>query len=112
MLKVNFLSDFLKFRKFIGVNGALIAVETQAKVMQKYVKVLFNNYGKEYDLVHSHGCFPYTFRILKKGIKLKKPIVISAHQTHYDTDSSFIFSKQISLFFKIYIIRYYKHGDV
>ena len=112
MLNVNFLSEFFKFRKFIGINGALVATMTQAYEMQKYVKVLFNNHGKDYDLIHSHGCFPLTFQIVKKAIKLKKPIVMSAHQTHYDIDNAYIFSKQISQLFKVYLKRYYRYGDI
>ncbi len=112
MLRVNFLSDFMQFRKFTGINGALIATMTQANVMQKYVKVLFNEFGKNYDLIHSHGCFPYTSRLLKRGVKLKKPVIISAHSTHYDTYNSFLFSKQISQIFKLYLIGYYNLGDV
>ena len=112
MLKVNFLSEFFKFRKILGANGALTATMTQADEMQNYVKVIFNSYGNGYDLIHSHGCFPLTFRIVKKAIKLKKPIVISAHQTHYDTDNGLVFSKQLSQFFKIYLMRYYKFGDM
>ena len=112
MLNVNFLSEFFKFRKFIGINGALVATMTQAHEMQKYVKVLFNNHGKDYDLIHSHGCFPLTFQIVKKAIKLKKPIVMSAHQTHYDIDNAYIFSKQISQLFKVYLKRYYRYGDI
>ena len=112
MLKVNFLSEFYLFRKFVGVNGALVATMTQADKIKKYAKVVFNYYGKDYDLVHSHGCFPITFHLMKKAIKLKKPIVISAHQTHHDTDNAFLFSKQISALFKLYITRYYKFGDI
>lgn len=112
MLNVNFLSEFFKFRKFIGINGALVATMTQAYEMQKYVKVLINNHGKDYDIVHSHGCFPLTFQIVKKAIKLKKPIVMSAHQTHYDIDNAYIFSKQISQLFKVYLKRYYRYGDI
>jgi 1,2-diacylglycerol-3-alpha-glucose alpha-1,2-glucosyltransferase len=112
MLNVNFLSEFYKFRKFIGINGALVATMTQAYEMQKYVKVLFNNHGKDYDIIHSHGCFPLTFQIVKKAIKLKKPIVMSAHQTHYDIDNVYIFSKQISQLFKVYLKRYYRYGDI
>lgn len=112
MLNVNFLSEFFKFRKFIGINGALVATMTQAYEMQKYVKVLFNNHGKDYDIIHSHGCFPLTFQIVKKAIKLKKPIVMSAHQTHYDIDNAYIFSKQISQLFKVYLKRYYRYGDI
>ena len=108
MLKVNFLSEFFKFRKILGANGALTATMTQADEMQNYVKVIFNSYGNGYDLIHSHGCFPLTFRIVKKAIKLKKPIVISAHQTHYDTDNGLVFSKQLSQFFKIYLIARFK----
>jgi len=100
------------FRKIIGVNGALVATMTQADEMQKYVKVAFNNYRKNYDLIHSHGCFPLTFRIMKKAIKLKKPILISAHQTHYDTVNGLVFSKQLSQIFKIYLMRYYKFADI
>lgn len=112
MLNVNFLSEFFMFRKIIGVNGALVATMTQADEMQKYVKVAFNNYRKNYDLIHSHGCFPLTFRIMKKAIKLKKPILISAHQTHYDTVYGLVFSKQLSQIFKIYLMRYYKFADI
>ncbi len=112
MLNVNFLSEFFKFRKFIGINGALVATMTQAYEMQKYVKVLFNNHGKDYDIIHSHGCFPLTFQIVKKAIKLKKPIVMSAHQTHYDIDNAYVFSKQISQLFKVYLKRYYRYGDI
>jgi len=112
MLKVNFLSEFFQFRKVIGVNGALNAFLTQADAMQKYVEVLFNYYGEDYDLIHSHGCFPVTFQVVKKAIKLKKPIVMSAHQTHYDSENRFIFSKQLSKLFKKYLRRYYKYGDI
>jgi 1,2-diacylglycerol-3-alpha-glucose alpha-1,2-glucosyltransferase len=112
MLKVNFLSDFYQFKNFIGVNGALVATMSQAKVMDEYVEVLFNEYGKNYDLIHCHGCFPYTSRILKKGIRAKKPVVISAHQTHHDLDNSFLFAKKLSQIFKLYLKRYYKLGDI
>ncbi|MFX1323864.1 MAG: glycosyltransferase family 4 protein [Promethearchaeota archaeon] len=112
MLKINFLSDFLQFQRFIGINGALVATLAQVKVMQNYVKITINSYEKYYDILHSHGCFPYTFRMVKRGIKLKKPIVISAHQTHHDIYNSFLFSKQLSLSFKQYIRRYYKVADV
>ena len=112
MLKVNFLSEFFIFRKNIGVNGALIATMTQADEMKKYATVLFNDYGKDYDLIHSHGCFPLTYHMMKKATKLKKPIVISAHQTHHDTDNTFIFSKQISQLFKIYLMSYFKIADI
>ncbi len=112
MLKVNFLSEFNMFRKLVGVNGALVATITQAEELQKYVKVVINEFGNVYDLVHSHGCFPITYHMMKKANKLKKPIVISAHQTHYDSDYAFIFSKQISQLFKIYLMNYFKFADI
>jgi len=112
MLKVNFLSEFLLFKKYIGVNGALIATMAQADEMHKYVKVSFNNFGKDYDLIHSHGCFPITLWIVKKAIRSKKPIVISAHQTHYDTNNAFVFSKLLAHLFRMYLIKYYKLGDI
>ncbi|MFX0024838.1 MAG: glycosyltransferase family 4 protein [Candidatus Hermodarchaeota archaeon] len=112
MLKVNFLSDFYQFKNYIGVNGALVATISQAKVMEEYVEVIFNEHGKDYDIIHSHGCFPYTSWLLKKGIRLNKSVVISAHQTHHDLDGSFPFSKKISQMFKLYLRRYYRHGDV
>ncbi|MFW9865349.1 MAG: glycosyltransferase family 4 protein [Candidatus Thorarchaeota archaeon] len=112
MIKVNFLSDFYQFKNIIGVNGALVATMNQAKVMDEYVEILFNEYGKDYDLIHCHGCFPYTSRLLKKGIRLKKPVVISAHQTHHDIDNSFLFAKKLSQIFKLYLRRYYKLGDI
>lgn len=91
MLKVNFLSDYIKFSKIITVNGAMMAAITQAKIMRNYVKVLINDHGKDFDLIHSHGCHVYTLLLVSKGIKYKKPIVMSAHQTHHDTDISFFF---------------------
>jgi 1,2-diacylglycerol-3-alpha-glucose alpha-1,2-glucosyltransferase len=80
--------------------------------MKKFAKILFNNYGKDYDLIHSHGCFPLTYHMMKKATKLKKPIVVSAHQTHYDTNNAFIFSKQLSQLFKIYLMSYFKFADI
>lgn len=112
MLRVNFLSEWLIFKKIVGVNGAMVATLTQADKLQKYVKVTFNSYGKDHDIVHSHGCFPITFRMVKRGVKFKKPIVISAHQTHHDTKNTFFFSKQLSRLFKTYLMRYYTSGDV
>ncbi|MFX0075028.1 MAG: glycosyltransferase family 4 protein [Candidatus Hermodarchaeota archaeon] len=111
MIKVNFLSEFLMFKRIIGVNGALNATLTQADELKRFVNVVFNQRGKDFDLTHSHGCFPLTYHMMKKSSKLKKPIVISAHQTHYDTDNAFLFSKQISLLFKIYLRRYFKFAD-
>ena len=99
-------------RKIIGANGALTATLTQADELKKFVKVLFNYYGKDYDLIHSHGCFPLTYHMMKKARKLKKPIILSAHQTHYDTDNAFIMSKQISQLFKIYLRSYIKFADI
>ena len=112
MLKVNFLSEFLMFKKFIGVNGALNATLTQADELKKLVEVTFNSIGKDYDLVHSHGCFPLTYHMMKKATKLKKPILLSAHQTHHDSDIAFIFSKQMSQLFKVYLRRYFKFADM
>ncbi len=112
MLKVNFLSEFYTFRNIIGVNGALVATMSQAEVMQEYVKVLFNKWGNDYDMIHCHGCFPFTSQLLKKGLKSKKPVVLSVHQNHYDIDNSFLFSKPLSQIFKLYLRRYCKLGDV
>jgi 1,2-diacylglycerol-3-alpha-glucose alpha-1,2-glucosyltransferase len=99
------------FKKIIGVNGALIATLTQADELKKHVKVFFNHRGKDYDLIHSHGCFPITYHMMKKASRLKIPIVVSAHQTHYDTTNPFIFSRQISQLFKIYLRSYFKFAD-
>ncbi len=112
MLKVNYLSDYWKFKKFMGINGAMIAARTQAKAMRNYVNVLFNNFGKKYDLIHSHGSLPYSYWIVKRGIKVKIPIIMSVHQTHHDTDISFLFSKQIIYLIKLFLRRYYELGDI
>ena len=53
----------------MGINGAMIAAKTQAKAMEKYVNVRFNNFGKKYDLIHSHGSLPYSYWIIKRGKK-------------------------------------------
>ncbi|MHA2288873.1 MAG: glycosyltransferase family 4 protein [Promethearchaeota archaeon] len=100
------------FRKIVGVNGALNATLTQADEIKKFAKVSFNHIDKDYDLIHSHGCFPITYHMMKKATKLKKPIVVSAHQTHYDTDIAYIFSKQVSQLFKIFLRSYFKFADV
>ncbi|MFW9900682.1 MAG: glycosyltransferase family 4 protein [Candidatus Thorarchaeota archaeon] len=112
MLKVNFLSDLYALRKIIGVNGALNATMSQAKVMQNYVKILFNKYGDEYDIIHTHGCFPYTSHLLKRGLKSKKPAILSLHQNHHDIDQSFLFSKPLSQIFKLYLRRYCALSDL
>jgi 1,2-diacylglycerol-3-alpha-glucose alpha-1,2-glucosyltransferase len=111
MIKVNFLSEFLMLKKIIGVNGALIATLTQADELKKFVKIVFNHRDNGYNLIHSHGCFPITYHMMKKASLLKKPIVVSAHQTHYDTHNPFIFSRQISQLFKIYLRSYFKFAD-
>ena len=112
ILKVNFLSDLYALRKIVGVNGALNATMRQAKEMENYVKVIFNKYGDGYDMIHCHGCFPYTSHLLKRGRKSKKPAILSLHQNHHDVDHSFLFSKPLSQIFKLYLKRYCTHSDM
>jgi 1,2-diacylglycerol-3-alpha-glucose alpha-1,2-glucosyltransferase len=111
MLTVNFLSDYLKLRKVFSINGSMVAAKTQANLMQEYINVLINYTGNDYDIAHSHGCMPYTHFIVIKAKKNNKPIVLSAHQTHRDTDIS-LFSNQIAQMFKQYFKLYYKLADV
>ncbi len=111
MLTVNFLSDYLKLQKVFSINGSMVAAQTQANLMQEYIKVLINDTGNDYDILHSHGCMPYTHFLVIKAKKNNKPIVLSAHQTHRDTDISLL-SNQIAQMFKQYFKLYYKLADV
>ncbi len=113
MIKVNFLSDYIKFKDFgIGINGAWVAAKNQAEVMKKHVNVSINRSKMDCDLIHSHGNFLYTYRIMRKTLKSRIPIIITAHQTNMDTDISFIFSKSIHEIVKQYIIRYLKLANL
>jgi 1,2-diacylglycerol-3-alpha-glucose alpha-1,2-glucosyltransferase len=112
-MKVNFLSDYIKFKNFgVGINGAWVAAKNQAEAMRKYVNVSINRSRMDCDLIHSHGNFLYTYRIMRKACKSDIPIIITAHQTNRDTDISFIFSGSINEIVKQYIIRYLQLADL
>jgi 1,2-diacylglycerol-3-alpha-glucose alpha-1,2-glucosyltransferase len=111
-MKVNFLSDYIKFRKILGINGAMMAAKNQIDAMRKYVNISVNRGKMDCDLVHSHGSMPFTYRIMRKALNRDIPIIITAHQSNKDTDISFIFSEAIAEIVKQYIIRYYKLADL
>jgi len=90
----------------------MVAAKNQAYAMRKYVSVSINSSKMDCDLIHSHGNFLYTYRIMRKALKSDIPIIITAHQTNMDTDISFIFSKSIDEIVKQYIIRYLKLADL
>jgi len=90
----------------------MIAAQNQAEAMKKHVSVSINSSKMDYDLIHSHGNFLYTYRIMRKARKSDIPIIITAHQTNMDTDISFIFSRSINEIVKQYIIRYLKLADL
>lgn len=110
-MKINILSDYIKFNKIFGVNGAMTAAINQAEALKKYGEITING-DESCDIVNSHGCLPYTYY---KMIKLKnkgKPIVISAHQTHYDTNNAVKLSGLITPIAKEFLKRYYSKGDL
>lgn len=112
-LKVNFLSDYVKFGKYgIGINGAWVAAQNQAEAMKKHVHVRINSSKMDCDLIHSHGNFLYSYRIMRKALKSNIPIIITAHQTNRDTDIDFLFERSLAEVVKQYIIRYLQLADL
>ena len=109
-ITVNVLSDYIKHKNFFGVNGAMIAAQKQSKALEKYANVVIN--ADECDIVNSHGCYSYTFKLMKKLKREGKPVVISAHQTHYDTKNAVRGSRLLVPIVKRYLKKYYSKGDL
>jgi len=112
MITINVLSDYLKFNRFFGVNGAMIAAKRQAESIKRYVNLKINGNNTECDIVHSHGCMPYTLFKILNAKRLGKPIVISAHQTHHDVEGTVFLSKYLARIIKYYLKIYYNLGDI
>lgn len=116
-LKVNFLSDFQILKKvlgnkLLGTNGALTAFKSQAEMMKNYAKVSINGRGLDFDIFHSHSSMPFTYKIVHKALKKSKPVVVTAHQTHRDTDNSYNMPFFISETIKWYIAYYLDLADL
>jgi 1,2-diacylglycerol-3-alpha-glucose alpha-1,2-glucosyltransferase len=116
-LKVDFLSDFIILKnvlgnRILGTNGAISAFRSQAEMMSKYARVSINERGNEFDVYHSHSSMPFTYRIIHNALKHNKPVVVTAHQTHKDTDDSLSLPGFISETIKWYIAYYLNLADL
>lgn len=109
-MKINILSDYLKFKKIFGVNGAMTAAKNLAEALSKHAEVIIN--GEDGDIINSHGCFPYTYHKMKKFKEKGKPIIINAHQTHYDTKNAVRLSRIMTPLAKRYLKKYYSKADL
>lgn len=66
----------------------------------------------DYDIIHLNFYGLKSYRLAKKAKKAGKKVVYHAHSTEEDFRNSFILSNQIAPFFKKWIIKCYRLGDV
>lgn len=116
-MKVDLLSDFLMLKKvmgnrLLGTNGAISALKSQAKVMSNYANVTINGRGNDFDIYHSHSSMPFTYKIVQNALKDHKPVIMTAHQTHRDTDESLFLPNFTNEIIKWYIAWYLSLADL
>lgn len=108
-MKVFLYTEGLKAIKKSGLGHA---IEHQKKALT-LAKIPFTlNKNDDYDILHINTYFIKSYFVAKRAKKHGKKIVYHAHSTEEDYKNGFIFSKQTAKFFKWWLIKCYKLGDV
>lgn len=96
----------------IGKSGLGHAIKHQQKALAlSNVDYTLDNQAN-YDILHINTYFIKSYFIVKKAKRRGKKIVYHAHSTEEDYINGFIFSKQTAKFFKWWLVKCYRLGDV
>lgn len=103
---------FNKRQKLYDKSGIGRAMRHQVKALTEANIAFTTNPKDEYDLVHINTLDKASWRMARKARRLDKKVVWHAHSTREDFENSVLFSNQIAPFFKMYLKRAYKLGDI
>lgn len=98
--------------KAIRKSGLGKAIEHQKKALELAGVSYTLNKHDDYDILHINTYFIKSYFVVKRAKRKGKKIVYHAHSTEEDYVNGFIFSKQTSKFFKWWLIKCYREGDV
>lgn len=98
--------------KAIRKSGLGKAIEHQKKALELAGVSYTLNKHDDYDILHINTYFIKSYFVVKRAKRRGKKIVYHAHSTEEDYVNGFIFSKQTSKFFKWWLIKCYREGDV
>ena len=71
-----------------------------------------NNIKDNWNILHINTYFIKSYFVAKRAKKMGKKVVYHAHSTEEDYKDGFIFAKQTSKFFKWWLVKCYKLGDI
>lgn len=103
---------FNKKQKLYDKSGIGRAMRHQVKALTEAGVPFTTDPKEDYDVVHINTIDKASWRMARKAHRHGKKVVWHAHSTKEDFQNSFLFSNQIAPFFKMYIKRAYKLGDV
>ncbi len=98
--------------KVIGVSGLGKAIKHQMKALELENIPYTTDINDTYDIAHINTYFLKSYFFSKKLKKRGVKIVYHAHSTEEDYRDGFIFGHLTSKFFKWWIIKCYKVGDI
>ena len=103
---------FNKKQKLYDKSGIGRAMRHQVKALTEAGVPFTTNPKDAYDVVHINTIDKASWRMARRARRAGKKVVWHAHSTKEDFQNSFMFSNQIAPFFKMYIKRAYRLGDV
>ena len=98
--------------KAIRKSGLGKAINHQKKACDLANISYTTKFNDDWDIVHINTYFIKSYFLAKRAHKLGKKVVYHAHSTEEDYLNGFIFSKQTAKFFKWWLVKCYKQGDV
>ena len=93
-------------------SGVGKAIDHQKKALELAGVSYTLDSNDNYDICHINTVFPKSASFAKKAKRAGKKVVYHGHSTEEDFRNSFIFSNQLALFFKKWLIYCYKKGDL
>lgn len=98
--------------KMVGRSGLGKAIKHQMKALESQNIEYTLDPKDDYDILHINTYYLKSYFLAKRAKRKGKKIVYHAHSTEEDYKNGFILSKQTSKFFKWWITKCYKLGDV
>ena len=98
--------------KAIRKSGLGKAIEHQKKALELSNIPYTLSSKEDYDILHINTYFIKSYFVAKRAKRKGKKVVYHAHSTEEDYKDGFILAKQTSWFFKWWLIKCYKVGDV
>lgn len=102
---------YLEAENYLRKSGIGRAIKHQVKALTSIGQPFTTDPKENYDLLHVNTYGLASWVLMTKAKKAGKKVIMHGHSTEEDFRNSFIFSNQISPFFKKYLCLFYKKAD-